>query len=459
MHKPKSNKQKREQKLKKESERENRARLAKNSLAYRKAKEEAELKRQVELLAKAKAGTRNPKETLKALFRGEQVSLPSTSPLRNYQEIFRDSRRSNGEREALFQILSHALDQGCDFCDRPRLRHFHNAMLGMAAFRDRWVRKLEDWKPQSHNTYRQFSSLFRHLFAKYPVPQFFDNAWFHGNITHQQWFMHVGLGNNIRTAANLPLPLTSKMAHHMMQAPNDYDILAAIRWGQIHALGGDERLVRSILASRIGTSFNNNDFWVTVIQWFMANPMLDTAQYAPIIDYLNHQRFVPSVLNPDPDSPARYVPAQPNLSMKKRSVDATIKAMEEWHKQTGRAKKASTVHAWEPSGVPPFYYEEGEHNKKVYTIYELLSAEELKEEGQAMCHCVASYAHSCASGRVSIWSLSCQGQRLLTIEVDNQNRTIRQARGKYNVKPEFKANDVMNRWANQSGLSISRWLI
>lgn len=454
MHKPKSNKQKREQKLRKESERREKERKERASLKARKKREEAAVQRSIEILAKSKQGTRNPKETLKALYKGERIALPVNSPLRGYEDMF-NSRNEPGQREYLFQILNHALDKGCEFTDRNYQQRFcRNALSGMAFYRNRWIRPLEEWKPQSHNTYRQLSSLFRHLFAKYPVPQFFDNAWYSGNALHQEWFIHVGSGANIRTAKSLPLTLTSKMAHHMMQAPSDYDVLAAMRWGQIHALGGDERLVRAILASRIGVSFANNDFWVTFIQWCMANPMLDTAQIAPIADYINFAKYTPSV----PDGSNGYVPQQPNLSMNKRSVEATIKAMEEWHKTTGRARKGAGKF-WNPSGIPGFFYEEGEHNKKVYAVNELLTAEELKDEGTEMKHCVASYAHSCASGRVSIWSMTCQGQRVLTIEVDNQNRTIRQARGKYNAKPEYKPNDVMQRWATQSGLTISRWLI
>jgi hypothetical protein len=451
MHKPKSNKQKREQKLRKESERREKENRLKSSLAYRKAAAEARVQHQLSLLSKA--GTRNPKETLKALYDSEKVTLPVTSPLWGYQDYFRTANRSTGDRDAMFRILSHAIDCGCDFSERTRnRRHFYNALTGLSFFHPFWLRPIEDWKPQSHNTYRQFSSLFRHLFAKYPVPAFFDNAWFNNVVPHQEWFIHVGEGHNIRTAKNLPLVLTSKMAHHMMHAPNDYEILAAMRWGQIQAMGGDERLVRGVLASRIGTVFANNDFWVSVIQWLMANPMLDTAQYAPIIDYLNHMKYVPSI-----PSGFGYVPEQPNLCMKKRSVEATIRGMEEWHKRNGRAQKG--VNYWNPSGVPPFYYEEGETHKKIYNITELLSAKDLKDEGVSMVHCVASYASSCATGRVSIWSMTCQGERLLTIEVDNQSRTVRQARGKYNTRPTHKANDVMRRWAEQTGLTISRWLI
>jgi len=50
-------------------------------------------------------------------------------------------------------------------------------------------------------------------------------------------------------------------------------------------------------------------------------------------------------------------------------------------------------------------------------------------------------------------------RRLLTIEVSNAERTIRQARGKFNARPDHKANDVMGRWCVQAKLSVSKWVI
>ena len=151
------------------------------------------------------------------------------------------------------------------------------------------------WKPQTHNSRRQFASLARHLFAEWPVPAFMDSGWFLGNgrgaIQQQEWFLHVGRGQNIRTA-DLPLPYTKRMAHHFMQAPADLTVEAALRWGQIHGLGGSERLARAVLGTRLGTSFGHDDFWITVLQFFIANPMLDLAHVGPIIDYIEQQRFV-----------------------------------------------------------------------------------------------------------------------------------------------------------------------
>ena len=136
----------------------------------------------------------------------------------------------------------------------------------------------------------------------YDVPGFMNSAWLEGltpaGVVHQRWFIHVAQGGNLRTAKGLPVPLTRRQAHLYLQAPADFDVLSAFRWAQILDMGGDERLVRSILGTMIGKSFDHDDFWVTVLRWLVDQPMLDPVHHAPIIDYLNNQRFVASVPNP-----------------------------------------------------------------------------------------------------------------------------------------------------------------
>ena len=61
---------------------------------------------------------------------------------------------------------------------------------------------------------------------------------------------------------------------------------------------------------------------MSVIRWFIANPMRDAVHHGPIIDYLHDQRFVASVPNPLahlPGQPGRLAP-QPNLTMKGSKV-------------------------------------------------------------------------------------------------------------------------------------------
>ena len=58
---------------------------------------------------------------------------------------------------------------------------------------------------------------------------------------YQDWFLHIGRGENIRKAAGLPVPLTKMMAHHFLLAPDGCTIVQAIRWGQLCGIGATAR--------------------------------------------------------------------------------------------------------------------------------------------------------------------------------------------------------------------------
>jgi hypothetical protein len=100
-----------------------------------------------------------------------------------------------------------------------------------------------------------------------------DSVWFQGAApeatVQQDWFRHLGLGENIRRA-DLPLPLTKRMAHRFMQTPGHFTTLAALRWGQVRGLGGDARLVHAVLTTRLAGHFEDEDFWAGVLRWLAA---------------------------------------------------------------------------------------------------------------------------------------------------------------------------------------------
>ena len=93
-------------------------------------------------------------------------------------------------------------------------------------------------------------------------------------------------------------------------------------------------------------------------------------------------------------------------------------------------------------------------------LAQLLSTKALVAEGRTMKHCVASYAHSCASGMCSIWTLEVETfegrTKVLTIEVQTGMKLIYQARGKCNMLPGDKHRGILGRWAEQAGLQLAK---
>lgn len=339
------------------------------------------------------------------------------------------------------------------------------AIAQISAHQSSWQRPLHEWKPRSHNAGRQFTSLLRHLFVKYDdVPLFFDSVWFTGQAKgaaeHRKWYLHVGRGQNVRNC-QLPICLTKKMAHCFMRAPDDVSIVQAMRWGQILGLGGCKRLARIILGTGLGESFEHDEFWLTVIRWLIAHPMLDLEHVGPMIDYLRHQRFVPEVCYVGPGQDEEVRPSQPALSMKGRTPEALIRKVNQWHRSLASDNRHQ-VQQWAPHGLKGLEFVEGSKkgdNLKLWTIRELLSSKALFVEGRQLKHCVATYASSCARGHCSIWTMEVETlkgrSKLLTIEVLKGSQLICQIRGKANRLPTGKEEQIIRRWADSTGLRVS----
>jgi hypothetical protein len=254
------------------------------------------------------------------------------------------------------------------------------------------------------------------------------------------------------------------MAHLFAQGPHHYTATGALRWAQVHGLGGGEALARAVVGTRLGKVLENEDFWESVLHFFVNHPSLDLAQVGPIVDFLQHQRYEwREAVSPEGVF-GKQPPPRPDFSMKGRSVASIGRLVEEWHKQLGQ-KTNQPSFSWGHSPFLDFRLVEGREdggNMRVWTITELLTSRALVVEGRAMRHCVATYGGHCARRQTSIWSMQFENKtgrrRVLTIEVDVARRTICQARGKSNRMPQPAEREVMNRWAAHQGLQIAEWV-
>ena len=409
---------------------------------------------------------KNPKKFIEKACNGEldyeRINRPFWSEL---AEAI--SKSKSQDREGLKELLKMVLKKTKFFMESrtfANLKYFYfQALIKINERRGQWQRELNDWKPDSHNARRQFASLVRHLFCKYDIPAFFDSVWFRSDkCSHKlrDWFIHLGQGGNIRTVKT-PINLTKKMAHLMMQAPSEYSIENAIRWGQIHAMGGDKRLVNEIVSTRLGRYFEENDFWVSFINFFIKNPMLDRKHVGPVFDFIYHQKFKEEEIIVGEGRVERRPPPQPTFSMANREPEALLRQVDRWHGILNKIEPAKNLY-FRSADIKEFYIIKGkDENEVTFRIKQLLSGRALIEEGKAMSHCVATYATSCFKGYCSIWSLMKEYQgkleRCLTIEVDNKNVII-QARGKRNRLPNSGEMNLLNRWASQNDLALSNYI-
>lgn len=412
----------------------------------------------------------NPSSVLDRIVAGEIAPEALPADYRAVADLLSTLGRRRASRDAFRALLDRIVRGTKLFSARQVIRDYpadiHNSMLGalasLATHRRAWIRPLEQWKPDSKNARRQFASLARHLLAEYPVPAFMDSVWFK-RTRSQNWFLHVGSGGNIRTAERLLVPLNKRMAHHFLEAPDDYTVEHAFRWGQVHGLGGNARIADAVRATRLGASFRDEPFWTSVLRFFIANPMLDTAHYGPIVDYIHHRKFEPVETFVRPGVVETRPPPQPGFSMHRRDAGALLRQVEGWHRALARIDGGDRT--WVSCGIEPFSFVEGSKRNETerrWRIDELRSARALADEGRAMSHCVASYASSCATGRTSIWSLRVDdgiaSRRVLTIEVRPRTRVVGEARGKHNELPTPAAMSVLRRWAERERLTIPTYV-
>ncbi len=451
-------------------------------------------------LSRRRRGTRHPQNTITGLYRG---SIGRDDVGAEYLEKIRllfEGTADDETRRALHELLIHIERFGSLFGLDPAIPFFgptpgntYIEGIGMLARHHKaWVRPIAHWRPNSHNTRRQFNHLARHLLATYDVPFLMDAAWFREDeeLAREQqiWFRHMGDGQNIRTA-DIPVRLTKMMAHCFAHAPDGLPVERALRWGQIVGQGGSESLARAVMSSRLGMNFQHEDFWETVLTFLVNNPMVDPSLVDPIIDFIHNTKFAPREIVRPGGQVQRLGPRQSNFSVKGRSVEKLLDQMEEWHgelgqeieaeEDLGRGRKAPIT--WDRSGFRPLRIQEDVPQTGetiTWMVQELVSSRELICEGRAMKHCVSTYAKNCRKGRSSIWSLQAvDGNRerhpVMTIAVDVKGKAVTQVRGRYNIAPVGKAKSakqqtlntaylrllkrsqrILKRWMSQEGLRL-----
>jgi len=373
--------------------------------------------------------------------------------------------------QVLLDIVQHVSKQNAKLffepvLASPRFAQSHDntflaGLMLLSAYQSRWIRPIQDWKPCSYNPRRQFSSLIHHLFDRHKeMPECMISAWFSGMqkeaISLREWCVQVGSGAGLK-GCRLPIPYTRKLSKSFSSSPADLTIPEALRWAQVLSLGGSKRLADAMVATRLGSDFSHDDFWNTVLSWFIDHPMLDPVHIGPVIDYLHQERFV-NVEGANGENVQG--PRQPNLSMKGRSPESLLEQVTRWHRELAKTS-AQKIRTWNMTNIQPLRLTEGtvgEPNFKIWTIRELVTQQSLVNEGRKLKHCVASYASSCAKGHSSIWSMELEQssvvEKRVTIEVNPGTRQVVQIRGKLNRHPNQQELNIIRRWATAAKLVL-----
>jgi hypothetical protein len=249
------------------------------------------------------------------------------------------------------------------------------------------------------------------------------------------------------------------MEHIFLASHDHLPIEHAMRKAELLALGAPVEFVKAVMSTRLATDLSHGEFWRTVWLFLIANADdVDPAQIAPMIDYIQavrHDRITVET----PNGNVEVDPPQPAFSMKGRTVLSMQRLMKDWHQSLGGNNDALS---WAPSPFEPLLLVEPSLDDariaRRWQLMELTNSAQLRREGAALHHCVASYAGRCCRGVSSIWSLRLwQGDKVrpvLTVEVDSRRRTVVQARGRANRTASGKLLRLLHDWAIREGLRM-----
>ena len=254
--------------------------------------------------------------------------------------------------------------------------------------------------------------------------------------------VHLASGNSIRTARNLPFPLTKKVAHCFTNLPDAADYREAFWLAFGQACGASARVVQHFRRFWRFTEIKEHYTFLESALRFAEQAGYADARLDAVAGYWRHAVH---------ESLGQY-------SLQGRTPESVQRQAEAFYEQVQFGFQGRKPLFWRAHGqVKPFLHQT---ENGCYTITELTSSVDLFEEGQTMRHCVGSYAWECFQGQSSIWSLrSLNGASknvLVTIQLDARNRIV-QAKGHCNRLPTVSEMALIRRWAEEQGLTVYRF--
>jgi hypothetical protein len=333
------------------------------------------------------------------------------------------------------------------------------------------VRRADEWRPKlkTRDPARLRLAAARHLYALYSVPSSLERIWLDSEglerdetVLRKRWYIVAARGGSLYKAEASEW-LSRKEVHWFLNPPGDLGFDEAFWQAIARSYTADVGLALRIARSKIArTPRREIAFWREVTRFFCANPA-PLEEIDDLCDYL-----------------ADAHRQNRSYNLKGRTLSSLHRQMAEWHRdleaieRIEEARRRAMARAatrgptgssqggiWAGSPLPDWDWQpsakEAKHRNERFAVRQLKTAEDLVAESRAMRHCVSSYAAKCIAGYASIWTLrhSAAGKvdRLLTIELDRQNRAV-QVRGFANRLAAPDEQRVLERWAKARGIAL-----
>jgi hypothetical protein len=313
------------------------------------------------------------------------------------------------------------------------------ALANLARFKTACLRTPETWDGMRGHPLRVIASLANHMFGLYPTPRFLASCWFghaRDRTDHRRWFIAHARGQRFRSL-ELPIAMTRRMEHFFLRTPDHVPVAAALRRAEVLGLGGSPELADALVATRLGSHFDEPERWRNALVWLVSCDDVELADIRALVDYL--------------EANLRAV------DFRGRTFASMMRLANDWIGRA-RAKLASWPRMpWRGLRVV-VEATRREPRRSEWTIAELVDSRELHHEGRAMRHCVARYVWRCRARESSIWSLRHRwfgddhARSVITIEARPKTGLIVQMRGVANCRPTGEPLELVRRWAASEGL-------
>ncbi|MGX9572107.1 PcfJ domain-containing protein [Mesorhizobium sp. f-mel] len=326
------------------------------------------------------------------------------------------------------------------------------------------------WRPKlkTRDPARLRLAAARHLYARYPVSAALEAIWLdRSGLDGQEialrmaWYVAVAGGNSLYMAgANAWL--SRKEVHCFLNVTGDFSFNEAFWLAIARSYTDDPGLAARLARTKIArTPRGELVFWREVTRFFCGHPA-SKEEIDDLCDYIGamHERDA-------------------GYSLKGRTLASLRRQMLEWHRDIGAIERIEAMRrraagrapptaglqsqrrAWDGSLLEDWEWQPSAKEAKAhgerFFVRQLKTAEDLVAESRAMHHCVSMYAAKCIAGNASIWVLRRTAlgkiERLLTIELDPQNRAV-QVRGFGNRLASLHERKIVERWAKARGVVL-----
>ena len=333
------------------------------------------------------------------------------------------------------------------------------ALVNLARHRHAWIRPLDAWTGSEAWGPGAVGSLAQHLTARYPVPTFLASAW-HARTPYTRaacdWYLGHASGRPFRSLP-LPIALSRAMEHVFLQSPAHHGVVYALRRAELVGLRAKPALVDAALRTRLAADLSHGEFWRSFWR-FCITRRVPAWEVERLVEWLHAIRHRYSRVD-GPDGPVVQRPADPGFSLEGRTLASVLQLMEEWYAARARADDHL---AWRPSGLRPLTLryppDRPGEPLAVWEVCELTTGAELRVEGDALKHCVATYSRTCADGHATIWSIRKRrgdtARSVATLEVDAEYRVVAQARAFRNRPVTGRARAVLRAWCSRERLRL-----